>query len=117
MTVPSTWGDNNPLIAMEKAALASGVQGVNITKPFGMGTLSFDGTGLLGTGLFSGDPSTWGVPELIAGVIGAYMVYSSVHQAKQHKYRWEAGSRNRKRSKAAKYRQREKQLEASLATA
>jgi hypothetical protein len=117
ITVPSTWGDSNPLIALEKAALASGVQGAGITKPFGMGTLAFDGTGLFGTGLFSGDVTTWGMPELVAGLFGMYALYSSFHQAKQHKYRWEAGKNRRTKSKAAKYRAKAKALEARLAAA
>lgn len=117
MTVPSTWGDTNPLIALEKSALASGVQGVNKGFPYGMSGLTFDGTGLLGTGLFSGDYTTWGVPELVAGLFGAYALYSSFHQAKQHKYRWEAGKTKRTRSKITKYKTKAKQLEAKLAAA
>lgn len=50
----------------------------------GLGGLTFDGTGLLGSGLFSGgmDLSTWGAAEytLLAGV--AYMLYATVFTTK-----------------------------------
>lgn len=44
----------------------------------GVSGLTFDGTGLLGSGLFSGgfDVSTWGAGEVIALLFGAYIVYS-----------------------------------------
>jgi hypothetical protein len=46
----------------------------------GVGGLTMDGTGLLGTGLFSGgmDLSTWGVGEYLVLAFGAYAVYSLV---------------------------------------
>jgi hypothetical protein len=78
----------------------------------GLGDLSFDGTGLLGTGLFSMDPSTpWGIPELVAGLIGAYAFYSMFMQTKQTKYRLEAGAQQRRKSKAARLRAKAKALE------
>lgn len=78
----------------------------------GLGGLTFDGTGLFGTGLFSGDISTWGIEEGIAGLIGAYAVYSMFFQAKQTKYRLEGAAQRRRKSKAAKYRARAARLEA-----
>ena len=46
----------------------------------GLGGLTFDGTGLLGTGLFSGgtDLSTWGAGEYGVLATAAYMLYSTV---------------------------------------
>lgn len=42
----------------------------------GLGALTMDGTGLFGTGLFSGgfDLSTWGIGEYLVAVVGGYMV-------------------------------------------
>lgn len=44
----------------------------------GLGALTMDGTGMLGTGLFSGgmDTSTWGAGEYAMLAIGAYALYS-----------------------------------------
>jgi hypothetical protein len=44
----------------------------------GMGALTMDGTGLLGTGLFSGgfDLSTWGIGEYLTATFGLYIVFS-----------------------------------------
>jgi hypothetical protein len=78
----------------------------------GLGGLTFDGTGLFGTGLFSGDPTTWGIPEVIAGGIGAYALYAMFFQAKQTKYRLEASAQRRRKTKAAKYRAKAQRLEA-----
>ncbi len=77
----------------------------------GMHGLSFDGTGLLGTGLFSGDISTWGVGELILGIIGAYALYSMIYQGKQTKYRLEMSAGRRRKSRAARLRTKAKRLE------
>lgn len=77
----------------------------------GMRGLSFDGTGLLGTGLFSGDISTWGIGELILSIIGAYAIYSMFHQGKQTKYRLEMGAGRRRKSRAASLRAKAKRLE------
>ena len=105
LTVPSAWGDTNPLIQGEKDALTAGLQGK------GLSGLTFDGTGFLGTGLFSGDVSTWGIPEIAASAIGVYAVYSMIHQTKQTKYRLEASAGRRRKSKAGKLRERAKRLE------
>lgn len=45
-----------------------------------MAGLTFDGTGLLGTGLFSGglDFSTWGPGEIGVAAVGAWMLYSTL---------------------------------------
>jgi hypothetical protein len=76
-----------------------------------MGDLSFDGTGLFGTGLFGGDISTWGWPEAVAGLIGVYAVYSMFFQAKQTKYRVEMAAGRRRKRRATKYRAKAKRLE------
>lgn len=100
MTIPNPGFDGNPLLINEKKFWGAGMQG-----------LSFDGSGLLGTGLFSGDWTTWGWAELIAGAIGAYAIYAMVHQTKQTKYRMEIGAGRRRKSRAASYRAKAKQLE------
>jgi len=50
----------------------------------GMGGLTMDGTGLLGTGLFSGgmDLSTWGVGEYVVAAFAVYAVFSLVSDVK-----------------------------------
>jgi hypothetical protein len=82
----------------------------------GMGGLTFDGTGLLGTGLFSGDITTWGFPELIVGLVGVYAIYSMFLQTKQIKSRaktsLEVGARIRRSKKAISYRRKAEALEA-----
>jgi hypothetical protein len=46
---------------------------------WGMAGLTFDGTGLFGSGLFSGglDFSTWGPGEFGVAALGAWMIYST----------------------------------------
>jgi len=78
----------------------------------GMGGLTFDGSGLFGTGLFGPDPTTWGIPEVIVGGIGAYALYAMFFQAKQTKSRLEGAAQRRRKSKAAKYRAKAERLEA-----
>jgi hypothetical protein len=80
--------------------------------PKGLAGLTFDGTGFLGTGLFSGDPSTWGLSEIIASMVGMYAIYSMYHQAGQTKYRLEGAAHKRRKTKAQKLREKAKQLEA-----
>ena len=77
----------------------------------GMGGLTFDGTGLLGTGLFSGDWTTWGIPEAVTGLIGAYAFYAMFMQAGQTKTRLEGAAQRRRRSRAARDRAKAKALE------
>jgi hypothetical protein len=77
----------------------------------GMGGLTFDGTGLFGTGLFSGDISTWGISEGLAALLGAYAIYSMIFQTKQTKYRLEASAQRRRKSRAARLRAKAKRLE------
>ncbi len=77
----------------------------------GLRGLSFDGSGFLGTGLFSGDWTTWGLAELIAGAIGAFAIYSMIHQTKQTKYRMEIGAGRRRKTRAASLRAKAKRLE------
>jgi hypothetical protein len=109
MTIPMPGWDSNPLMINEKKYWGeSRSNGVGFG---GLGGLTFDGTGLLGTGLFSGDITTWGVSELIAGAIGAYAIYAMFFQAKQTKYRLEAGARRRRVGRASRLRQKAKQLE------
>lgn len=102
LTIPNAGLDSMANLANDK--LWAG------TMP-GMRGLSFDGTGLFGTGLFSGDVSTWGVTELVAGLIGVYAVYSMFFQAKQTKYRLEMGAGRRRKKRAASYRAKAKRLE------
>lgn len=88
------------------------VHAVNPVVPrYGMSGLTFDGTGLFGTGLFSGDITTWGIPEGVAALIGVYAVYAMFFQAKQTKYRLEGRAQRRRKVKAAKYRAKAKALE------
>ena len=51
----------------------------------GMGALTMDGTGFLGTGLFSGgfDLSTWGIGEYGVLALGAFTLYSLMQTTKQ----------------------------------
>ena len=100
MTVPSPGFDSNPLMISNKKAWGAGLRG-----------LTFDGSGLFGTGLFSGDFTTWGVSEIVASAIGAFALYSMFHQTKQTKYRLEMGAGRRRKSKAAKLRTKAKELE------
>jgi hypothetical protein len=108
--------DSSPNWQRNKNWVGVGVQGLGC--PYlcnqawgGMSGLTFDGTGLFGSGLFSGDISTWGISEMVAGVIGVYAIYSMVHQGKQTKYRFEGVRRKQRVSKAAKLRAKAKQLE------
>lgn len=105
MTIPNPGFDGNPLMIEQKRFWGAGIQG--------MGGLSFDGTGLLGTGLFSGDMSSWGITEIILGLVGAYAVYSMIFQAKQTNYRLQGAAQKRRKSKAVKYREAAKRLEAA----
>lgn len=90
----------------------TGLGRVNPVVPrYGIAGLTFDGTGLFGTGLFSGDITSWGIPEGIAAVIGGYAIYAMFFQAKQTKYRFEAGAQRRRKRRAAKYRAKAKALE------
>lgn len=77
----------------------------------GMGGLTFDGTGLLGTGLFAGDISTWGWEEMILVPVIGYAVYAMFFQAKQTKYRLEAAGGRRRKRRAARLRAKAKRLE------
>ena len=83
----------------------------------GMGGLTFDGTGLLGTGLFSGDITTWGFPELIVGLVGVYAIYSMFFQTRQLKReatsRLYARGKTRRTSRAARLRAQADKLETS----
>lgn len=90
-------------IANQKKWNAAGMQG--------MGSLNMDGSGLFGTGLFGNDPSMWGIPEMMAGVLGIYAIYAMFFQAKQTKYRLEMAAGRRRKSKAAKLRAKAKSLE------
>ena len=102
MTIPNPGLDSMANVSRDK--LWSG------TMP-GMRGLSFDGTGFLGTGLFSGDISTWGVSELLAGLVLGYMIYSTIHQGKQTKYRLEMGAGRRRKRRASSLRAKAKRLE------
>lgn len=89
-----------------------GLGAVNPVVPrYGMSGLTFDGTGLFGSGLFSGDITTWGIPEGVAALFGAYAIYAMFFQAKQTKYRLEGAAQRRRKARAAKYRAKAKKLE------
>ena len=103
ITTPAPGYDTNPLMMLQKKNWGAGM--------YGLGGLSFDGTGLLGTGLFSGDISTWGISELVFGLIGAYAVYAMFFQVKQTKYRMEGSARRRRVGRAKRLRDKAKRLE------
>lgn len=103
MTIPNAGWDSNPLMINQKRFWGAGMQG--------MGGLSFDGTGLLGTGLFSGDISTWGISELVCSLIGAYAIYAMFMQGKQTSYRLEGAAHKRRKSKAVALRAKAKMLD------
>lgn len=114
LTIPSPGLDDIEVIQETHRNLIRGLQGLGRHEDDaygGMSGLTFDGTGLFGTGLFSGDITTWGAPEAIAGLIGLYGVYAMFFQAKSTKYRIEQGAGRRRRSKASKLRAKAKQLE------
>jgi hypothetical protein len=112
MTVPSPGFDSNPLMIEQKRFWGGGLQGLGCGKcRNGISGLSFDGSGLFGTGLFSGDINTWGIEEAIAAAIGMYAIYAMFYQAKQTKYRLEGTRRRQRVSKAKKLRERAKKLE------
>lgn len=100
LTIPNPGWDQNPLLINEKKFWGAGMSG-----------LSFDGSGLFGTGLFSGDVSTWGFGEIIAGMFGIYAIYSMFHQGKQTKYRMEIAAGRRRKKRAVSYRAKAKKLE------
>ena len=101
MQVPAPIWDENQLMRITKAGVGRG----------GLSGLSFDGTGFLGTGLFSGDMSTWGIGEIIFGVVGCYAIYAMFFQVKQTKYRMEIGAGRRRKSRAVSLRAKAKRLE------
>ena len=71
-------------------------------NPRGLGTFTMDGTGLLGTGLFSGglDFSTWGAGEYITILGGIWVLYSVFHTTGQAAS-YAAGTRSRYRKRKA----------------
>ena len=75
----------------------------------GIGDLSFDGSGMFGSGLFG---NNWGWPEVVAGLFGTYALYSMFHQTKQTKYRVEMAAGRRRKRKAARLKEKAKRLEA-----
>jgi hypothetical protein len=68
----------------------------------GLGSFTMDGTGLLGTGLFSGglDLSTWGAGEWITILAGVWVLYSVFHTT-AGAARYAAGAPGRRRQKKA----------------
>lgn len=104
MTISTPGFDKNPLMINQKKYWGGGLRG-----------LSFDGTGLLGTGLFSGDFTTWGWSELLFGAIGAYAFYTMFLQTKQVKERVSTRLKSRARvrrvSKAARLRKQAEELD------
>jgi hypothetical protein len=97
-----------------------GLMGLSAAYPviprYGVSGLTFDGTGLFGTGLFSSDLSNWGWSEIIFGVLGIYGIYATFFRAKQQVkagYLGLEGRAQRRRvARAAKYRAKAKRLEA-----
>ena len=100
MTISTPGFDKNPLMVNQKRYWGAG-----------MGGLTFDGTGLLGSGLFGPDVTTWGWGEVLFGCIGAYAIYSMFFQAKQTKYRLEMGAGRRRKTRAASLRAKAKRLD------
>jgi hypothetical protein len=109
VTISTPGFDSNPLMVNQKRFWGAGLQGPGCCK--GLGGLTFDGSGLFGTGLFSGDVSSWGVSEVLASMVGMYAFYSMFYQAKQTKYRIEGARRRQRVSKAKRLRERAKRLE------
>jgi hypothetical protein len=105
MTIPNPGFDSMANLANDKLWSGASPQG-------GMGGLTFDGSGLLGTGLFSGDISTWGISELLASFIGAYAVYSMFFQVGQTKVRLQGSAQRRRVKRAKRLREKAKKLEA-----
>lgn len=103
MTIPNPGWDSNSLLITEKSFWGRGMQGIS--------GLSFDGSGFLGTGLFAGDYTTWGVGEIIFGVIGAYAVYTMFFHARGTKQRLVEGAGRRRKSRASSLRAKAKRLE------
>jgi hypothetical protein len=114
VTIPNPgWDQNALLINSKKDWGTQGTYGMAQLK--GLGGLTFDGTGLFGTGLFSGDVTTWGVPELITGIIGVYAIYTMFLETKHVKRdvteRLGARAKVRRVSRAAKLRKQAEELE------
>jgi hypothetical protein len=61
LTIPGPGWDTNPLILGEKATWSKGFSG-----------LTMDGTGILGTGLFGGDSSSWSGAEWLSIAVGGW---------------------------------------------
>lgn len=83
MTVPNPGFDQNEAMINEKKFWGAGLQS-GCGNCGGMGSLSFDGTGLFGTGLFSGDITTWGVPEVATLLVGYYLLHSILYTTSSH---------------------------------
>lgn len=75
-SIPCGTGTGPGAKAAGMGCACRGVQGCNC----GMGAW-MDGTGLFGTGLFAAgiDPSTWGIGEWAAVLLGGYMLLSVFH--------------------------------------
>lgn len=93
MTVPNPGLDSMANLSKDKLWSGSPVPG--------MGRLSFDGSGLFGTGLFSGDVSSWDVTEVVGGLVAAYAIYTMFRHGRETNDRLEQRAR-RKRMVVAK---------------
>lgn len=101
---------------MGQFGLPRGLGAVNPLVPRygGLRGLTFDGTGVFGTGMFGTDPWDWSEwTVLLVGIpLAFFMVYSTLHQAGQTKLRAGSAAKRRRKSRAAKLRERAKRLEA-----
>ncbi len=76
--IPAHYSLPSPSVGMSGMGCGCGGGCNNGAPAVGMGSLTMDGTGLLGTGLFAGglDLSTWGPGEITVAAAGAFVVYS-----------------------------------------
>jgi hypothetical protein len=100
LTIPNPGFDQNPLMANDK--LWAG-QNDGFSRG-GLRGLTFDGTGLLGTGLFASmDPTTWGA-EWFVVLFGVWMLFSTFHTTKQAVSYAKDIPKQRRKKKAEYYR-------------
>lgn len=73
------------VIAFNGSGAMQPPQGLGCVCNQGMGALTMDGTGLLGTGLFATatDLSTWGAGEYITLALAGYTLYALTSTTKQ----------------------------------
>jgi hypothetical protein len=96
-----------------------GLMGMGAAYPviprYGVSGLTFDGTGLFGTGLLSSEGS-WSWVDYLFLALGIYGIYATFFRAKQQAkagyLQLEGAAQRRRVARAAKYRAKAKRLEA-----